>query len=90
MLFAVPNGGWRSAREAQIMKREGVLAGVSDLLLLVSRQGYGALCIELKSERGRPTALQQEWAGEAKRAGNRYEIVRSVEEFVALMEDYLG
>ena len=31
--FHVPNGGKRSAREAARLKRQGVLAGVSDILL---------------------------------------------------------
>ena len=35
MLFSVPNGGKRTLMEAIIMKNEGVVAGVSDLILLV-------------------------------------------------------
>lgn len=48
MLFAVPNGGSRNAVEARILKAEGVVAGVADLILLVPRSGYGSLCIEMK------------------------------------------
>lgn len=39
LLFAVPNGGLRGKREAAIMKAEGMTAGVSDMILLVSRKG---------------------------------------------------
>ena len=37
LLFAVPNGGKRGIREAAIMKAEGVVAGVADLLLLIPK-----------------------------------------------------
>ena len=39
MLFSVPNGGKRTLMEAIIMKNEGVVSGVSDLILLVGRKG---------------------------------------------------
>lgn len=38
-LYAVPNGGGRSKREAGRLKAEGVLAGVLDLALDVARHG---------------------------------------------------
>ena len=49
LLFAVPNGGARSRTEAAIMKAEGVTAGVTDLILLLGRGGFNALCIEMKT-----------------------------------------
>ena len=41
-------------------KAEGLVAGVSDLILLVSRGGFGALCIELKTPKGRQSAAQKD------------------------------
>ena len=49
LLFAVPNGGARGRTEAAIMKAEGVTAGVTDLILLLGRGGFNALCIEMKT-----------------------------------------
>lgn len=49
LLFAVPNGGARNAREAAIMKGEGVTAGVADLILLYPSGGFHSLCIEFKT-----------------------------------------
>lgn len=46
LLFAVPNGGARNAKEAAIMKGEGVTAGVADLILLYPSGGFHSLCIE--------------------------------------------
>lgn len=92
MLFAVPNGGARSRTEAAIMKAEGVTAGVSDLILLEPRGGYGALCIEMKTRdkdsRQRPS--QKAWQEAAEKAGNRYVVIRSFEAFRAVVTEYMG
>lgn len=92
MLFAVPNGGGRSRVEAAIMKAEGVTAGVSDLILLEARGGYGALCIEMKTEekssRQRPN--QKAWQEAAEKAGNLYQVVRSLEEFQFIVNLYMS
>ena len=48
LLFAVPNGGQRSAVEAKIMSGEGVMPGVADVLLLLPSNGYHGLCMEFK------------------------------------------
>ena len=41
-LFAVPNGGRRDAITGAKLKAEGVVPGVSDLILLKSNRHYGA------------------------------------------------
>lgn len=92
MLFAVPNGGGRSRIEAGIMKAEGVTAGVADLILLEARGGYGSMCIEMKTpdkgSKQRPS--QKAWQEAAERAGNRYVVIRSFEEFRAVVTEYMG
>lgn len=90
LLFAVPNGGLRGKREAAIMKAEGMTAGVSDMILLVSRKGYASLCIEFKTEKGRQTELQKEWQRIAEMHGNKYVIVRNFMQFVKEVTAYLG
>lgn len=89
VIFAVPNGGHRNAREAAIMKAEGVTPGVADVILLVARGGYNSLCIEFKTERGRQTNLQKEWQEAVERQGNKYVICRSFMEFVKTVDEYL-
>lgn len=92
LLFAVPNGGARSRTEAAIMKGEGVTAGVADLLLLIARGGFGSLAIEMKDDRKsskqRPSQIQ--WQQSAERAGNKYEIVRTFEDFQNVVNAYLS
>ena len=60
LLHAIGNGGKRNLIEATRMKREGVLAGVSDIMLPVARGGYHGLYIELKV-RGNTTSPSQKW-----------------------------
>ena len=87
--IAIPNGGFRNAKEAARMKAEGVVAGASDIILLVGRGGYNALCIELKAEKGKQTELQREWQIEAERNGNKYVIVRDLDSFIQTINEYL-
>lgn len=90
VLFAVPNGGQRSLRTAQILKAEGALAGVADLILLTPRGSYGALCIEMKHGRGKQSDHQRAWQAQAERAGNKYVVARSLEEFQQAIMEYLN
>jgi hypothetical protein len=41
-LFAVPNGGYRTKTTAALMKAEGQLSGVADLILLKRKGKCGA------------------------------------------------
>lgn len=90
VLFAVPNGGARNKREAGILKAEGVTAGVADMILLTPSGGYGALCIEFKTDEGRQRQSQEEWQQAAETAGNKYVIVRSFDNFKEEVEKYLS
>lgn len=56
LLHHVPNGGKRDIETAKALKRQGVRAGIPDLVLPVARCGYHGLYIELKAPGG---ALEQ-------------------------------
>lgn len=47
-LYAIPNGGGRSKREAGILKAEGVKSGVSDLHFDAAVGNFRSLWIEMK------------------------------------------
>lgn len=92
MLFAVPNGGGRSRVESAIMKGEGVTAGVSDLIFLEAHGGYGALCIEFKTTRkeSKQSKSQKIWQAAAEKAGNKYVIVRTLDEAICAAISYIN
>ena len=89
LLFAVPNGGGRSKVEAAILKGEGVVAGVADLLLLVPTQKHPYLCIEMKTPKGRQSPAQRDWQREVEAVGAVYKVCRSLEEFMQIVNDYV-
>lgn len=87
-LFAVPNGGRRDAATGRRLKDEGVLAGVSDLILLKSNQHYGALLIETKTKKGTQRESQKEWESKITADGYKYVVVRSLDDFIKEVDDY--
>lgn len=52
LLFAIPNGGLRNIVTAARMKKEGVRAGIPDLMLAYPTTNYPALFIEMKRTDG--------------------------------------
>ncbi len=54
-MFAVPNGGSRNPIEASNLKRQGVKAGIPDLIIIYRSRAYG---LELKSQTGRLSDAQ--------------------------------
>lgn len=91
MLFAVPNGGRRGKVEAALLKAEGVLPGVADLILLEARGGYGALCIEMKTRRrgSGQSDYQRDWQAEAEAHGNKYVVCRDQAAFCREVTAYM-
>jgi hypothetical protein len=81
--FAVPNGGWRSAIEASIMKGLGVRAGVPDLMIVHAGKIFG---LELKAERGRPTTAQLEAHAALRRAGAEVEVAVGIDAALQQLE----
>lgn len=89
LLFAVPNAARRSARNGAYMKDEGMLPGVADLILLKSNRFYGALCVEMKKPGEYQRLVQKEWQKECEANGNKYIVVRSLDEFIKVVDNYL-
>lgn len=89
LLFAVPNGGSRNKIEAANMKRQGVTAGVADVILLVPKKGFASLCIEFKTKTGRQSDEQKEFQFQAEKCGSKYVVVRSVEQGIREVKKYI-
>lgn len=85
---AIPNGGRRNAREAALMKAEGVSAGAPDWVLFVASRDtvqpyqYHGLALEFKrpDKTIRVTPAQADWHQTLRAHGWRVEIVKSAQE----------
>lgn len=88
LFFAVPNGGSRNAREAAIMKAEGVTAGVSDLILNIPSGRYTQLDIEMKDGSSQ-SAAQKRYQRYAEAVGIMYVVCKSFEVFQSTVQNYL-
>ena len=92
-LHAVPNGGYRSGREAVGLKRQGVKAGILDLHLPVARGGFYGLMIELKRPGGKcakPRPEQAEYIAFLTEQGYCARISNDFEEVKTIILEYLN
>lgn len=90
LIFAIANGGKRTARTAAILKKTGVKKGVFDLFLPIARGGAHGLFIEMKTKTGRLTKLQVLMSKALDAQGYHTQIARSLVEFIDLCEWYLN
>lgn len=89
-LFAVPNGGYRTKTTAALMKEEGQLAGVADLILLKRKGSCGALLLEAKVKGNYQSETQREWQKRIEADGYIYKIFHSLDEFIIIVNEYLN
>jgi hypothetical protein len=80
LIFSIPNGGNRNAREAKRLKDTGLLSGVSDLIVILPCGKL--LFIEVKKPTGGVQSPEQkDFEARVKALGYEYHIVKSLDEF---------
>ena len=89
-LFAVPNGVATSATQGRILKAEGMVAGVADLILMYPNADHHGLCIEMKTKEGTQRPTQKAWQQAVERYGYRYVVVRDIDTFISTIQNYIG
>lgn len=90
LLFAIPNGGYRSMSEAKRLSKEGVQAGVPDLFLCVPRNGKHGLFIEMKAMKGKVSPLQKVWLEVLNKQGYEAVVCHGAEAAIEVIKKYLG
>jgi len=88
-MFAVPNGGKRNIGVAIKLAKEGVKAGVPDIMLPLPRCGYHGLFIEMKIKPNTLSRKQKEWHRMLNANGYLVLTAWSFEEAKKLLEDYI-
>jgi hypothetical protein len=81
----IPNGGSRSSRiEGNLLKAQGVKAGVPDLFVLLPN-GH-TLWIEMKTPKGDVRKEQKQFMQQAALLGHAVHIIRTIEDFQTLIK----
>lgn len=89
LMFHIPNGGKRDAREAARFKQMGVKAGVPDIFLPVPRGKYHGLWIELKAPRGKTSTAQEQFLAELDKQGYKTAVCFGWEIAAEVLKEYL-
>ena len=90
LLYHIPNGGYRRAFEAKMLKAQGVKSGVPDLCLPVARGGHHGLYIELKADKTKkPTENQKKWLASLTEQGYKAIVCCGWEEAVEQLKEYM-
>ncbi len=88
-LHHVPNGGKRDKATAMALKRQGVKAGVPDIVLPAAREGYHGLYIELKAGKNTTTKNQENWLKYLENQGYFTAVCYGWQAAAELIEKYL-
>lgn len=86
----VPNSLFSNHISAGWHKRQGMKAGVPDILIFEPTKTYHGLAIELKVGKNKPTERQQEWLDDLKARGWRTEVVYNLRDFAGIVSQYLN
>lgn len=82
LIFSCPNGGTRNIVEAKKLKETGLMAGVSDLIVLLETK---ILFVELKIEKGIQSDAQKLFETRILNLGYEYHLIRDLETFKSLI-----
>jgi hypothetical protein len=89
LLFHPANGTKRTIKTAIALKKQGVVAGVSDLIFLLPNKKFPFLCLEMKIGNNTQTMYQREFATDVERVGGCYEVIRSFDAFKESINEYM-
>lgn len=95
-MHAIPNGGKRGKREAAILKREGVTAGVADLFLpwpqfdSGGKLVYCGLYIEIKAGKDVLRDSQKKFREHCEAAKYKFVVVRNAQDGIDSILEYIG
>jgi hypothetical protein len=95
VIASFPNGVFISgtpvqrARRWNILKSEGAMLGMPDLIICIPSEKYHALFIEMKTSKGVLSPNQKQTHQLLKDAGYEVKVCRSLDEFIQSVHNYL-
>jgi hypothetical protein len=91
-IFSIPNGGSRHKLEAVNLGKQGIMPGVSDLMLFYPVAPYHGLFLEMKRRfpiKGQISTKQKEFMRKAAKVGYATEVAYGWEEGYIKLVEYL-
>ena len=85
-VFSVPNGGVRKAIDMVMLKREGLLTGASDVVIMLPNK---TIYMEFKTDNGKQSQKQKDFQSVCEMLGHEYYLVFSSFEAVSILRGYL-
>ena len=85
-VFSVPNGGLRKAIDMVMLKREGLLTGASDVVIILPNK---TIYMEFKTDNGKQSQKQKDFQAVCEMLGHKYYLVWSSFEAVGIVKGYL-
>ncbi len=89
-IFAVPNAARRSPQLAAMMLREGLKAGIPDIIVPIPKRGFHGAFIENKSANGKMSESQIRFRDFLISQGYAYKTTYSADEQIEFLEWFLG
>lgn len=89
LLYAIPNGGWRSKKTAGRLKAQGVRASMPDMCLPVPRGPFHSLYIEFKVAGRYGSKDQRQMADDLRAQGHCVVECQGIEEALGSLLGYL-
>jgi len=90
VLFAIPNGGFRNIATASRLKREGVRAGMPDLMLCIGTDKHHGLFLELKAGKaGKVSPVQKAVHVALMEEGYKVEVVRTLDQAIEVITQHI-
>lgn len=89
LLIAIPNEGKRSFQTASRMKAEGMVTGVSDLILFHPAAKRKPIFLECKLPMKKQSPHQKNFEEIITACGYRYFVFYSIDDFMTIVSNYL-
>lgn len=88
--FAIPNGGFRTKREARSLKLQGVTAGIPDNMVAYPVEPFHGLFIEIKTKGNKLTDKQSDKINLLSSLGYKCEIAYNWQEAKDILLNYIN
>ena len=87
--FAIPNGFLDSKSKRIRAWKEGVLSGVSDVLIPWPHKGFHGLFLEFKAHGGTPSKAQKDFIATMRSRGYKAEVVFGLRQALQVLKEYI-